>query len=340
MKFEDYYATLGVPRDAAADAIKKAYRKLAMQWHPDRHRDGDAAAAEAKFKRISEAYEVLSDPKKRQRYDQLGADWERGMPPGADTGTMDPDEFAREFGGNAFSDFFTRFFGDDLRRQMHERAARHPRYRQRGADVQAALELDLDDLLAGGRRSFTLDATAPCSRCGGAGSVGERVCATCAGVGAVRQRRTVDVKIPSDARPGTTLRLRGLGEPGDDGAEVGDLLLTLAVRSGPVYRLRDGADVEADVPIAPWEAAAGAEIAVRTPRGQAKVRIPAGTTAGSRLRLRGQGLADASGNAGDFFVVVRLALPGELTPRQLELLREMGKDAAEVEGGARQRRGL
>jgi len=343
VEFQDYYAVLGVARDAKAEDIKRAYRKLALKWHPDRHKEGEKAAAEAKFKQISEAYEVLSDASKRSRYDQLGARWKDGggfEGGGFDAGggwqQVDPEEFARQFGGrSAFSDFFTRFFGDQMGRDVGGQPRRHPRYRHGGADVRATLELPVDDALAGGSREFELGVTAPCERCGGVGFLGEHVCPACGGIGSRRQQRTVSLRIPPDVRDGLTVRLRGLGEPGEDGADAGDLLLTIGLRSSDSHRVR-GNDVEADVPVAPWEALAGTRAGVRTARGVVTATIPPGTRAGAKLRLRGQGLADGAGGHGDFYIVVRFALPERLSERQRQLLREVATAGpSDVSGGAR-----
>ncbi|HLU38407.1 MAG TPA: DnaJ C-terminal domain-containing protein [Planctomycetota bacterium] len=338
VQFQDYYAVLGVPRDASAEDIKKAYRKLAMRWHPDRHPEKERPKAEAEFKKISEAYEVLSDPNKRKRYDQLGARWQEGEQFAGDAGwrQVDPEEFARMFGGaSAFSDFFTRFFGDQMGRDVGWGPRRHARYAERGADVRATLELTADEAIAGGKREFSLTATGPCARCGGVGFLGDHVCPACAGIGTVRTTKTVALKIPEDVRDGLTVRLRGLGEPGTDGAEPGDLLLTIQLTPGEVYRVR-GSDVEADVPVTPWEALHGTQVEVRTARGVATARVPAGSRAGSKLRLRGQGLANAAGGHGDFYIVLRYALPEPLSSRQRELLEQMAAAGpGRVTGGAR-----
>ncbi|MEZ5963537.1 MAG: J domain-containing protein [Planctomycetota bacterium] len=336
VEFQDYYAVLGVARDAGADDIKRAYRKLALQWHPDRHKEDEKAEAEAKFKRISEAYEVLSDEHKRKRYDQLGARWRDGQEFDAGGGPqVDPEEFARQFGGGGFSDFFARFFGEQMGRDVGRQPRRHPRYRHRGADVRATLQLSVEDALAGGSRDFELGVTAPCARCGGVGFLGEHVCPACGGVGSVRQRRTVSLRIPPDVRDGLTVRLRGLGEPGEDGASAGDLLLTIELASTDTFRLH-GNDLEADVPIAPWEALADTQVGVRTARGRVEARIPAGTQAGAKLRLRGQGFADGQGGHGDFYIVVRHALPASMSDRQRDLLRQAAAAGpSQVGGGAR-----
>jgi len=335
VQFQDYYQVLGGERDAPAEAIKKAYRRLALKWHPDRN--PDKAEAESTFKRVSEAYEVLSDPEKRKRYDALGADWEQGQEftPPSGARTMSREEFERAFGGRGgFSDFFSSLFGEQMGRDFGGagQRRRHGRYRQRGADVRGELHLPATQAVHGGRQSFTFPTVAPCTRCGGVGFVGEHVCPTCAGVGRVQSQKTIDLALPADLRDGLALRLRGLGEPGEPASpggtvEHGDLLLTLRIDSDERYRL-DGADLESEVEITPWEALTGTRVEVRTPRGTATVSVPAETRAGARLRLRGQGFADGAGGKGDFHVVVRLALPARLTPRQRELLLELARPDA------------
>ncbi len=342
MKFQDYYELLGVPREASAEDIKKAYRKLALKWHPDRHQGQAKAEAEQRFKQISEAYEVLSDPEKRSRYDRLGANWRHGEeftpPPGARR--MTREEFERAFGGGGsgrggFSDFFAEIFGDQFRSHFHGARPRRGARRMRGADVSAELELSLEDLVRGGKHAFQVPTETSCPTCDGEGFVDGHVCPTCMGMGEVRGQRTVELRIPEDARDGMVLRLRGLGERPEDGGESGDLLLTLRVRSDAVYRVQ-GSDVEAELHVAPWEAVFGTEVEVRTPRSLAKVKVPPGTRAGARLRLRGQGLADGSGQRGDFLLVIRLVLPADLTERQRELLRELAREShAPATGGVR-----
>lgn len=343
MKFQDYYETLGVPRSASAADIKRAYRKLALEWHPDRHPPDKRPAAEARFKQISEAHEVLSDPEKRKRYDALGADYRHGQdfqpPPGGGFRTATPEEFARMFGGRGggggggFSDFFAQMFGDLFQQQARGRGQhREP---QGGQDVEAELPLPLGMALLGGKHAFELTASVPCEQCDGEGRIGRHTCPACGGLGQQRRRRTVDLTIPKDAYDGQVLRLRGLGEPGG-GGEAGDLLLKLDVVDDDVYRLR-GDHVEADVVVAPWEALDGTKVDVQVPAGTATARIPSGTRAGTRLRLKGQGLMHRDGNRGDLFLVVRIGLPDPLTPRQQELLRELGKEGGAVSGGARRR---
>jgi len=340
VEFQDYYAVLGVARDASADDIKKSYRKLALKWHPDRHPEGERAAAEAQFKRIAEAYEVLSDAEKRGKYDRFGHNWQQGdefRPPPGEGGTrqMTPEEFEQMFGGTGFSDFFKSAFGEDFGRQYRGTQSRHRRYRHRGGDVRAELELPAAVAMAGGKSRFEVPATKPCERCGGVGFVAEHVCPICVGVGRVHDRRTIDLNIPTRVRDGMTMRLAGLGEAGEEGGERGDLYLTIRVVSDDVYRV-DGDDVEAEVPVAPWEAVLGAKVGVRTPDGQVTLTVAPGSKAGARLRLRGKGFEVSDGKRGDFYAILRIALPG-LSERQTELMRELAKNGGpSVRGGARE----
>lgn len=330
MKFQDYYEVLGVARNASEDEIKKAYTKLALKWHPDRHQGADRAEAEAKFKQINEAKEVLLDPEKRKKYDRFGQNWEHGQefqPQGARR--VSPEEFEQIFGEGGFSDFFASMFGDD----MAERFSRRRPRRLRGADVNAELQLPLSDVIAGGKRTFSLSTVTACPACDGQGEFEDgHVCPTCAGLGRVRGQKTVELSIPRNVGNGTKLRLRGLGEAGEHGGETGDLYLTLHLTSDSTYRV-NGNDIEADLPIAPWEALDGAKVQVRTLDGTATLTVPPGTSSGSKLRMRGLGLIDNDGRRGDFYAVVRYALPENLNERQRELLRQL--KGGEVRGGAR-----
>jgi curved DNA-binding protein len=394
MKFQDYYEVLGVPRAATAEEIKKAYRKLALKWHPDRHKGKAQAGAEERFKQISEAYEVLSDKEKRAKYDRFGEHWKHGQefapPPGSGFGGRDgggaggfggarrmtPEEFARIFGNarggggpggagagpggmggfggaGGFSEFFSSLFGDGGAFEEGPPGGRGPgarrsgrpsaraAFRERGADARAELSLPVSAALRGGRSSFDIPVRTTCMRCDGTGFLGEHVCPVCVGVGTLAGRKRVDLTIPAQVRDGLTLRLRGLGEPGEAGpdgkpGEPGDLYLTLRVESDDVYRVHEN-DLEADVPVAPWEALSGARVDVRTPRGVATLVVPPNTRSGARLRLRGQGLPDGEGGHGDFTAVIRHALPQDLSPRQRELIAELGRTGAgTVTGGARE----
>lgn len=326
MKFRDYYEVLGVPREAEAAALKKAYRKLALEWHPDRHQGAERAQAETRFKELNEAYEVLSDPQKRAKYDRFGKDWESGQdftpPSGRARAGAD---FEAAFGdGEGFSDFFRSMFGEEYAREFEHGSRRAKR--RRGGDIEAELALPLAAALEGGTRSFTLPGTASCPACSGHGSLGRHACAACAGLGSVHRERHVDLRIPADVRDGLALRLAGLGEPGSDGAEPGDLLLTLALVDDERFRLVDG-ELEARLVLAPWDAHAGTRADVRTARGTVSVTIPPGTRTGRRLRLRGQGLADGRGGHGDAWVRVELDLPAILSEHEKRLLDELAARA-------------
>ncbi len=336
MKFQDYYEVLGVDRSADEPAIKAAYRKLALKWHPDRHQGDQADAAEAKFKQISEAYEVLSDPTKREKYDRFGQNWEHGQEFEPEPGqrTMTPEEFEATFGRSAgFSDFFQEIFGRNVRQDARQGPERHARYSYRGADVRAELRLGIGEAIRGGKRDFEIPARVSCSRCGGAGFVETHVCPTCAGVGHVSKLQSVELQIPDAVRDGLKLRLRGLGEGGEGGGERGDLLLVLRLENDGDYSIV-GKTLEARLSITPWEAQLGTKRDVRTARGVVTVTVPANARSGTRLRLRQQGFPDGSGGFADCVVRIEMDLPERLSQRQEELLRELAKASRGAEDGA------
>ena len=232
VKFHDYYETLGVPRAATTDEIKKAYRKLARKYHPDVNPNDKSA--EEKFKEISEAYEVLSDHGKRKRYDQLGAGWKAGAdftpPPGWGPGEGfrveygDLGDIFGAAGAGGFSDFFETIFG------ARRGAPRGAPFARRGRDVEAEMEINLEDAHRGAARAITTQSTAPCPTCYGAGAVDNKPCPTCRGAGVVTRPKTLDVNIPAGVRDGSVIRLAGQGEPGVGNAPPGDLLLLLRLK--------------------------------------------------------------------------------------------------------------
>lgn len=329
--FQDYYTTLGVSRGASDDEIKQAYRKLAKEWHPDRHPEEERDEVEKKFKAISEANEVLSDPEKRKRYDALGANYQHGQDFQGGAG-IDPEQFANMFGGGGgmggggFSDFFGQMFGDMFSGRGRQRA--RP---QTGADAEASIELSVGEALLGGKRAFTFRMRTPCDVCDGHGRLTSGACPACGGLGASNQQKNIDLTIPDDVRDGQVLRLRGLGQPGAAGP--GALLLTLKLVPDDVYRMR-GDDVEAEVVVAPWDLLQDTSVHVAVRGGTATARIPAGTKPGARLRLRGQGLQKSNGSRSDLYLVVRLGLPDELSDRQRELLQQLAEESPPVRGGA------
>ncbi|MDA1114211.1 MAG: J domain-containing protein [Planctomycetota bacterium] len=331
MKFQDYYEILGVPRDVSPQGLKKAYRKLALKWHPDRNR-GDhkkEVDAEVRFKKINEANEVLSDPEKREKYDRFGENWKQGQDfqPPSGQGTMSPEEFEQAFGGSGgFSDFFQEMFGGKFRQDFGgappSEGQSHARYKVRGADVRAELHLPISEAIRGGKRSFEVPARMACPTCGGTGASGQHVCPTCGGVGQVRRQQVVDLNIPKHVRDGMTLRLKGLGEPGASGGQSGDLHLRLHLIEDAQYRLVDGL-LETKITLMPWEAHFGTKLDVTTGQGVVALNIPPGTRAGKRLRLRGQGLSQKKEEVGDCMVEVVMDLPSELSVDQERLLKEM-----------------
>ena len=336
MKFQDYYEVLGVARDADPKTIKSAYRKLALKWHPDKAKPEEREQAEQRFKQISEAYEVLSDPETRKRFDRFGEHWKHGQEfqPHEGDVRMSPEDFEARFGHSGFSDFFESLFGDRFAREVDPGARRHQRFRHRGADVRADLGLGVLDSRRGGRRRVTLPALQTCDRCAGVGFVGRHVCPACVGVGRNRVQRTVDVTVPADVRDGQTMRLRGLGEPGEKGGEQGDLLLTVRITSDELFRV-EGRDLECDLPLAPWEALLGARVPLHTPDGEVTLSVPPGTRSGARMRLGGKGLLQ-DGVRGNLYAVVRLALPEPLSAAQRALLEQLAAAGPSgVRGGAR-----
>jgi curved DNA-binding protein len=296
MEFKDYYATLGVDKNAAADDIKKAYRKLARKYHPDVSKEPDAAQ---RMSSINEAYTVLSDPEKRAAYDALGRrpqGQEFRPPPDWDAGfEFSGREFA--FGEDEFSDFFSNLFG------RAARARRGAEPSMRGGDHHAKVVIDLADAYHGATRAVTLRS----ARLDDNGRV-------------VTDERTLDVTIPKGVRAGQHIRLRGQGAPGTGGGGAGDLYLEIEFRDDNRYQV-DGRDVTQRVPVAPWEAALGATIRVPTPSGEVEVSVPAGSRGGRRLRLRGRGIPGEP--PGDLYLELDIALPLADSDAVRELYRAM-----------------
>ncbi|MEO6745840.1 MAG: DnaJ C-terminal domain-containing protein [Caldimonas sp.] len=305
MKFKDYYATLGVERSATQDEIKKAYRKLARKYHPDVSKLPDA---EARFKEINEANEVLHDPEKRAAYDQMGGQYRAGQdfqpPPDWDAGFEfrgrgDEVGAAPDFDA---SDFFEAMFG----RQARQAGGRARAGRQAsGEDHHAKVLIDLEDAYRGARRSIAL-----------------RVPVVDPQGHVVLEERHLDVNIPKGIRAGQHLRLAGQGGPGLGGAPAGDLFLEIEFSPHLRYRV-DGRDVYLDLPLAPWEAALGATVDVPTPEGEVQLTVPPGSAAGRKLRLKGKGIP--SQPPGDLYAVLSIALPAADTPHAREAYAAMAK---------------
>ena len=337
---KDYYEVLGVKRDAADEEIKKAYRKLARKFHPDLN-PGDKTAEE-QFKRLQEAYDVLSNAENRKLYDQYGENWRAvkagaGPPPpgwtGAQQGAPPPgwDEAQRGSrpgaGGFDFGDFdLGGFSGGGGRFDIFEELfggarGRGPRS-GRGRDVEAELELTLEEAHRGGRRTLQMQAAEICPTCNGSGMKDGNTCPTCDGAGQVLRPKNIEVNIPAGVRDGSTIRLAGQGGAGSNGSEPGDLYLHIRLRAHPVFTVK-GDDLETELSIAPWEAVLGAKVEAPTIDGKVEVSVPAGTKTGQRLRLRGQGLNKRKGGRGDEYVRLKIAVPQQVSPEERRLYEEL-----------------
>jgi molecular chaperone DnaJ len=344
------YETLGVAKNASADEIKKAYRKLARQYHPDRN-PGDKAA-EDRFKEVQTAYDLLSDPEKRKQYDTFGANGA----PGFGGGNFN---FGGDFNIGDIGDLFGGLFGAGRRgsRGRQERG-------QRGADIEATVNLSFEDSLQGIETKIPVEVDTPCRECGGSGAqpgtapvicpecngrgvkiesqglfglsqpcprcrgngtVIEKPCPACHGSGRQRRTKRYTVQIPAGVKDGTQIRLKGKGEPGMNGGPPGDLNVVTRVAESPLYERR-GADLVVNVPVTYAEAVLGAKVEVPTPEGPVSLKVPAGSEDGKLLRIRGRGAPKLSGSGrGDVLARVRISVPKKLTKREREALEELQK---------------
>lgn len=356
MSERDYYEVLGVSRDASQADIKKAYRRKAMKYHPDRN-PGDTEASD-RFKEISEAYEVLSDQGKRQAYDQFGK-------AGVQGGAGGPGGAGGGFGGfggvdpnDIFGDIFGNIFGGG-RRSV------------RGADLQYRLAVDLEQVASGEEITIEVPRQAPCEKCDGSGAAPgskPKTCPTCHGQGQVRmqqgfftlqqacpdcggrgevisepcpvchgngrERRTskLRIRIPAGVENGSAIRLSGQGEAGPRGAPAGDLYVEIRIRPHPIFQ-REGADLACELPLSFATAALGGEVEIPTLGGEGKLKVPAGTQSGKRLRVRSKGLPQPGGAMGDLHCIAKVQTPVNLDDKQKELIREL--DRRLHEGGAK-----
>ena len=332
VKFRDYYEVLGVSKTASEDEIKKAYRKLARKLHPDVN-PGDNTAEE-KFKELNEAYEVLSDPEKRKRYDALGQNWKAGAdftpPPEWEGMRVEYGDIGDIFGegrgaggsrgAGGFSDFFESMFG----------GSRSPRsgagFRMRGQDVEAEITITLEEAHRGAKRTISLQSTETCPDCKGTGKKDDKPCPTCRGAGLVSRPKSLEITIPAGVRDGTVIRLAGQGDAGAGGGPAGDLYLHVRLGPHPLFTIT-GDDVQMELPVAPWEAALGTRVSVPTLEGSVDMTIPAGTQGGKRLRLRGQGLNRRGGGRGDLYVKLKIVIPPKLTPKEKELFEKLAAES-------------
>lgn len=329
-KFKDYYEILGVGRNASQEEIQKAFRKLARKYHPDINKDADA---ETKFKEINEAYEVLRDPAKRKKYDSLGANWKSGQdftpPPGWENvhfefhTTPGSQEYGfSSFGG--FSDFFEQIFGSGFGRSAGADFSSFGSRRRpggfsssfaeegfqpssRGQDLETEVTVTLEDVYRGTTKSINLQVQT-------ADQYGQ----------VVPENKHYDVKIPPGTQDGTKIRLSGEGGNGIGGGQAGDLFLKIRLAPHPIFKVK-GYDLEAELPVTPWEAALGAEVKAPTLDGRVTVNIPAGIESGKKLRLKGKGLPKKGGEKGDEYLQIKIVVPKNLSAEEREAFEKLSK---------------
>ncbi|MGD8909158.1 MAG: DnaJ C-terminal domain-containing protein [Chromatiales bacterium] len=309
MEFKDYYKIMGVERDATQDEIKRAYRKLARKYHPDVSKETDA---EKHFKELGEAYEVLKDPEKRAAYDQLGTNWQAGQefhPPPDWDANFDFSGVFRGTGGSVFSDFFERLFGSGFSRMDEfgdSRRANARQFHTQGEDHHAKIMVDLEDTFHGATRALSLHVPE-------IDQYGQLK----------RHKRTLNVHIPKGIRQGQQIRLSGQGAPGLGQGKSGDLYLAVEFRPHPIYQV-EGRDLYMKLPVAPWEAALGAQVKAPTPQGVIDLKIPAGSTSDRKMRLKGRGIPGQP--AGDLYAVLQIVLPPSNSEKAQALYRRMAEE--------------
>ena len=318
IEFKDYYKILGVPRSASQDDIKKAFRKLARQFHPDVSKD--KKGGEERFKEINEAYEVLGDPQNRSKYDNLGADGGeaagfQGAPGGRGRGRRNPrseEGVEFHFDGTGFSDFFEQFFGrgsrvDGANEFVHPGVGSSDEigFARRGSDFESDILVTLEEALTGSERSISLQRVDR--------STGQA------------RTQTLKVRIPPGVHEGQAIRVAGMGEDGVGGGVPGDLYLRVRFAAHPEYIVR-GSDLYYGLDLAPWEAVLGTQVIVPTLKDQVSVRIPAGTNQGRQLRIRGRGLPiGRTDRQGDLYVVINIELPQQITEEERELWKKLSE---------------
>ena len=329
----DYYTVLGVSRTATPDEIKKAYRRLARQYHPDLHSGGKKAEMERKFKELNQANEVLGDPDKRKKYDRYGHRWQeaeayekaREQAGAGQTGGAGfhwgPESAQGE--GQDFGDFFENIFrrGTDTRRSG---GGPFEGFAIQGEDLETTVRLTLREVLTGVSRRVQLSEPIPCPTCGGTGRQRGRLCPTCGGTGSRAELRTIDVKIPAGVQDGTRVRVAGKGAPGHNGGKPGDLYLLVQIEPHAVFQ-RQGSDILVQLPVWPWETVLGADVLVPTLTDPVRVKVPPGSRAGAKLRLKGKGLPTATGGRGDLFFTLQIVMPPSLSDEDRKLYEELAR---------------
>jgi len=326
VEFKDYYKILGVDRSADDKTIKSAYRKLARKHHPDVAKGKDSGE---RFREVTEAYEVLSDPEKRRRYDTLGPDWQRYADPGMG-GHPGPGMRVEYGDGGDFSEFFRTVFGDlggartGRGADLGDLLGGFRRGRQdvvRGQDVQANVTITLEEAYSGTRKAFEFESEEPCPTCRGAGHVGGKPCTACHGGGWQRSRHEVDVRIPAGVRTGQKVRVAGEG--GGGAGARGDLYLVVTVAPHREFERR-GDDLHMGVPITAPEAALGVTLEIPTLRGKVSMKVPPATSSGRTFRLPSYGMPKVKGGgSGDQLVTVRIVMPADLTGDEKALYEQL-----------------
>lgn len=336
VRYKDYYEILGVARGASDADIKKSFRKLARQYHPDVAKD--KKHAEEKFKEINEAYEVLGDPAKRKKYDELGANWQSGAefrpPPGWEQfagpqagrgGRPGAEGFEFHFGGTGFSDFFEQMFGRSGREGFPQRDGFvEDDFAGRGRDIEGDIMVTLEEAMHGSVRSVSIRHNALCQHCNGSGRSTGRLCNVCGGTGQVPKMETFQVKIPAGVTEGQKLRLAGRGEAGLSGGGAGDLFLRVRFARHPDFEV-EGHHLTHELDLTPWEAVLGANVDVPTLSGRVSIRIPPGMQNGQKLRVRGRGLPERGGGRGDLIVVARIEVPAKISDGERKLWEQLAK---------------
>ena len=343
VQYKDYYQVLGVPRGASEADIKKAFRKLAREYHPDVAKN--KKQAEERFKEINEAYEVLGDAAKRKRYDELGPNWQAGAefrPPGG------WEEFARsrassrggpaggsyefQFGGTGFSDFFEQLFGSMGGRGAAGFGRRQRGFEEeetgaeRGQDIEGDIMVTLEEAMRGSVRSVSVRHGVVCEQCRGSGQRNRRRCPACGGSGQVARSETYQVKIPAGVTEGQRLRIAGRGEAGAGGGAAGDLYLRVRLARHPDFEVQEH-NLIYEAQVAPWEAVLGANISVPTLGGPVSIKVPPGTQNGQKLRVRGRGLPQRGGSNGDLIVETRIGVPTKVTESERKLWEQLARES-------------
>jgi DnaJ-class molecular chaperone len=326
MDYKDYYKVLGVSKTGSVDDIKKAFRKLARKYHPDVN-PGDKKAEE-KFKEINEAYEVLSDPDKRRKYDTLGPNWQEqfGFKPGAGrrASTSGFPGSSAGFDSN-FSEFFETLFGRAGTGASGVRMREDPR-RRAGENIEQPVEVTLQEAYTGGTRTYNIQSTETCAFCRGTGEVAGKICANCNGQGQMARSKRIQVKIPAGVESGSRIRVAGEGQPGIGGGPRGDLYLVITVKPDPLYE-RKGDDLTLDCEVELVTAMLGGEAQVLLPDGRKLVlTIPPETQNGRVIRLAGKGMPRLRGEgSGNLFARVKVVLPMQLTEEERDLFEQLAR---------------